>query len=196
MSSSFSLLLLTLAKMIKALTFLAAMAAVSASPHNFLKSVSCEGAENVTLCEADLQVCKNLFAFEYNDQIRREIYKQCLDKNGLNHLDDVDPESLFSPTDSQALSLFGSEENHLAVKQCVLQEHGELKPDGTVNPQPFLDRLTLALNNTRPHILDRLILAAESCSTESTEEWEVCVFYVCFEGEFTPPVPTTVVPEE
>ncbi|XP_063588730.1 uncharacterized protein LOC134765864 [Penaeus indicus] len=184
-------------KMIKVLNFLAAVAAISASPHDFLKSVSCEGAENVTLCEADLQVCKNVFAVEYNDQIRREIYKKCLDKNGLNHLDDVDPESLFGPTDSQALALFGSEENHLAVKQCVLQEHGELRPDGTVDPQPFLDRLTLALNDTRPDILDRLVPAAESCSTETIKEWEVCIFYTCFEGEFTPTEPTTtVVPEE
>ncbi|XP_037788815.1 uncharacterized protein LOC119584330 [Penaeus monodon] len=172
------------------------MAAVSASPHNFLKSVSCEGAENVTLCEADLQVCKNLFAIEQDQQIRREIYRKCLDKNGFSHLDDVDPEFLFSSTDPEVLSLFGSEENHLAVKRCIEQERGEIRPDGTVDPQPFLDRLTPVLNDTRPDILDLLVSGTESCSLETIKDFEICIFYVCFEGEFTPPEPTTVVPEE
>nr|XP_027213481.1 uncharacterized protein LOC113806531 [Penaeus vannamei] len=196
LSSSFSLLLLTFANMIKALTFLAAVAAVSASPQQFLKDVTCEGADNVTSCEADLQVCKNLFAIEHDEQTRREIYRKCLDVNGFSHLDDVDPELLFSPTDAQALALFGSEENHLAVKQCVLQERGEVRPDGTVDPQPFLDRLTPALNDTRPDLLDRLVSGAESCLLQSIEEWEACIFYECFLGDFTTPVPTTVVPEE
>nr|XP_027213480.1 uncharacterized protein LOC113806530 [Penaeus vannamei] len=196
LSSSFSLLLLTFANMIKALTFLAAVAAVSASPQQFLKDVTCEGADNVTSCEADLQVCKNLFAIEHDEQTRREIYRKCLDVNGFSHLDDVDPELLFSPTDAQALALFGSEENHLAVKQCVLQERGEVRPDGTVEPQPFLDRLTPALNDTRPDLLDRLVSGAESCSPQSIEEREACIFYECFLGDFTTPVPTTVVPEE
>ncbi|XP_069983464.1 uncharacterized protein [Penaeus vannamei] len=182
--------------MMKALTFLAAVAAVSASPQQFLKDVSCVGADNVTSCEADLQVCKNLFAIEHDEQTRREIYRKCLDVNGFSHLDDVDPELLFSPTDAQALALFGSEENHLAVKQCVLQERGEVRPDGTVDPQPFLDRLTPALNDTRPDLLDRLVSGAESCSPQSIEEWEACIFYECFLGDFTTPVPTTVVPEE
>ncbi|XP_047499061.1 uncharacterized protein LOC125045688 [Penaeus chinensis] len=182
--------------MIKALTFLAAVAAVSASPLQFLINASCEGAENVTSCEADLQVCKSLFAVEHDEQIRIETYRKCLDKNGFSHLDDVDPEFLFSSTNSQVLSLFGSEENHVALKQCIQQERGELKPDGTVDPQPFLDRLTPALNDTRPDILDLLVSGTESCSTESIKEWEICIFYVCFEGEFTPTEPTTVVPEE
>ncbi|ROT75750.1 hypothetical protein C7M84_005691 [Penaeus vannamei] len=179
--------------MMKALTFLAAVAAVSASPQQFLKDVSCVGADNVTSCEADLQVCKNLFATEHDEQTRREIYRKCLDVNGFSHLDDVDPELLFGPTDAQALALFGSEENHLAVKQCVLQERGEVRPDGTVDPQPFLDRLTPALNNTRPDLLDASFL---SCSPQSIEEWEACIFYECFLGDFTTPVPTIVVPEE
>ncbi|ROT84010.1 hypothetical protein C7M84_022799 [Penaeus vannamei] len=182
--------------MIKALIFLAAVAAVSASPHEFLKYVSCEGADNVTSCEADLQVCKNLFAIEQDEQTRRQTYKKCLDENGFSHLDDVDPEVLFSPTDAQALALFGSEENHLAVKQCVLQEHGEFRPDGTVDPQPFLDRLTPALNDTRPDLLDRLVSGAEFCPTENFIEWEVCIFMECFQRDFSTPVPTTVVPEE
>ncbi|XP_063588824.1 uncharacterized protein LOC134765967 [Penaeus indicus] len=183
--------------MIKALTFLAAVAVVSASPSYFLKNASCEGAENVTSCEADLQVCKNIFATEHDEQIRSEIYRKCLDKNGFSHLDDVDPEVLFSSTDTQALALFGSKENHVALKQCIQQERGELRPDGSVDPQPFLDRLTPALNDTRPDLLDRLVYGTESCSTESIKEWEVCIFYTCFEGEFTPTESTTtVVPEE
>ncbi|ROT75749.1 hypothetical protein C7M84_005690 [Penaeus vannamei] len=143
-----------------------------------------------------LQVCKYLFATEHDEQTRREIYRKCLDVNGFSHLDDVDPELLFSPTDAQALALFGSEENHLAVKQCVLQERGEVRPDGTVDPQPFLDRLTPALNDTRPDLLDRLVSGAEFCLLQSIEEWEACIFYECFLGDFTTPVPTTVVPEE
>ncbi|XP_069983692.1 uncharacterized protein [Penaeus vannamei] len=182
--------------MMKALTFLAAVAAVSASPTRFLTNVTCVGADNVASCEADLQVCKNLFATEHDEQTRREIYRKCLDGNGFSHLDDVDPELLFSPTDVQALVLFVSEENHLAVKQCVLQERGEVRPDGTVDPQPFLDRLTPALNDTRPDLLDRLVSGAESCSPQSIEEWEACIFYECFLEDFTTPAPTTVVPEE
>jgi len=128
----------------------------------------------------------------------------------------------------------------------------QVRPDGTVDPQPFLDRLTPALNDTRPDLLDRLVSGAESCSPQSVssapsplcfrknsclihshrlstflhssliplsvftfcvpisalrvisvsifsfqiEEWEACIFYECFLGDFTTPVPTTVVPEE
>jgi len=35
-----------------------------------------------------LQVCKNLFAIEHDEQTRREIYRKCLDGNGFSHLDD------------------------------------------------------------------------------------------------------------
>ncbi|XP_063588825.1 uncharacterized protein LOC134765968 [Penaeus indicus] len=185
--------------MIKALTLLAAVATASAIPSYYLRASSCQEAENVTLCEVDLKVCKDLFTGGREEQDRRDIYKKCLDKNGSGQLLDVDPEILFSPTGLEALSLFGSEEKHEALKQCVLRERGELKPDGTVDPQPFLDRLTLALNDTRPDILERLLYTAESCSVENfsqVDDWKTCVLSGCVRQDLPTPVPTTVDPQE
>ncbi|XP_069983693.1 uncharacterized protein [Penaeus vannamei] len=182
--------------MIKVLTLLAAAATASAIPSYYLRASSCREAENVTVCEADLQVCKDLFRGDADEQARKDVYKKCLGENGLNQLQDVDPEILFSPTGLEALSLFGSEEKHEAVKQCVLREQGVLNPNGTVNPQPFLDRLTLALNDTRPDILDRLLYTAESCSVESfsqVDDWKTCVLSGCVRQDLPT---TTVAPEE
>jgi len=44
-----------------------------------------------------LQVCKNLFAIEHDEQTRREIYRKCLDGNGFSHLDDGENTSHFPP---------------------------------------------------------------------------------------------------
>ncbi|XP_047499120.1 uncharacterized protein LOC125045733 [Penaeus chinensis] len=180
--------------MIKALTLLAAVATASALPSSYFIDVSCQGAENVTLCEADLQVCKDAFSAEKEGELRRHIYKSCLDENGLDHLDDVDPEILFTPSDSEALSLFGTEEKHEAVRICVLQKL--VLPDGAVDTGPFLEKLTFALNDTRPDILERLLVAAESCSIENIDEWKTCVLRGCVPEEPATPVPTTVAPEE
>lgn len=57
--------------------------------------------------------------------------------------------------------------------------------------------LSVLIFSLLPTLASRFILEnIDLPSSFQTEEWEVCVFYVCFEGEFTPPVPTTVVPEE
>ncbi|XP_063588731.1 uncharacterized protein LOC134765865 [Penaeus indicus] len=181
-------------KMIKALTLLAAVVTASALPPSYFADVSCQGAENVTLCEADLQVCKDVFSVDKEWELRRHIYKSCLDENGLNHLDDVDPEILFTPTDFETLSLFGTEEKHQAVAICVLKKM--VFPDGAVDTEPFLEKLTFALNDTRPDILERLLVAAESCSIENIDEWKTCVLQGCVQEEDTTPVPTTVAPEE
>ncbi|XP_042878126.1 uncharacterized protein LOC122257115 [Penaeus japonicus] len=181
--------------MIKALALLAVVAAASALPSYYLRAASCHEAENVTLCEVNLQVCKDLFTGDEDEHIRRDTYKSCLDQNGFNYLD-VDPEILFSPTESEALSLFGTEEKHQAVRECVQREQGVLRPDGTADPQPFLERLTLALNSTRPDILTRLLYTAESCSIENIDDWKTCVLAGCGQGDLPAPVPTTLSPEE
>ncbi|XP_037788814.1 uncharacterized protein LOC119584329 isoform X2 [Penaeus monodon] len=180
--------------MIKALTLMAAVATASALPPRYFIDVSCQEAENVTLCEADLQVCKDVFSADKVGELRRHIYKSCLDENGLDHLDDVDPEILFTPTDSEALSLFGSEETQQAVRNCVLQKL--VLPDDAVDTEPFLEKLTFALNDTRPDILERLLDTAESCSIENIDEWKTCVLLGCVQEESTTPVPTTIAPEE
>ncbi|XP_037788812.1 uncharacterized protein LOC119584328 [Penaeus monodon] len=185
--------------MIKALTLLAVVATASAIPSYYLRASSCQEAENVTMCEADLKVCEDLFTGDKDEQARKDIYNKCLDENGFSQFHDVDPEILFSPTGLEALSLFGSEEKHEALKQCVLREQGLLKPDGTVDPQPFLDRLTLALNDTRPDILERLLYTAESCSVENfsqIDDWKTCVLSGCVRQDLPTPVPTTLAPEE
>ncbi|XP_047498854.1 uncharacterized protein LOC125045568 [Penaeus chinensis] len=185
--------------MIKALTLLAAVTTASALPSYYLRDSSCYEAENATLCDADLKVCEDLFTGDKDEQARRDIYKKCLDENDFSQLHDVDPEILFSPTGLEALSLFGSEEKHEALKQCVLRERGEVQPDGTVDPQPFVDRLTLALNDTRPDILERLLYTAESCSIENfsqIDDWKTCVLSGCVRQDLPTPEPTTDAPEE
>ncbi|XP_042894308.1 uncharacterized protein LOC122268108 [Penaeus japonicus] len=183
-------------KMIKTLILIGTLAMAAASSSHAKQDPSCMEAENVTLCEADLPVCKSLFKVDRDEHTRRRIYKTCLDQNGLNHLDDVDPELLFGPTNSEVLSLFGSQENHLAAMKCVVRERGVLRPDGTVNPQPFLETVTLVLNDTRPDILQRVVYAAESYSTENILDWEMCILGECIQVDLATPVPTTVVPEE
>ncbi|XP_027213477.2 uncharacterized protein [Penaeus vannamei] len=175
--------------MIKALTLLVAAATASALPPRLFTDVSCQGAENVTLCEADLQVCKDVFSASKEDELRRHTYKSCLNEHGLDHLDDVDPEILFPPTDAEALSLFGSEEKHRAVRNCVLQKL--VFPDGAEDVEPFLAKLILALTDTRPDILDRLLHNAESCSAPNIDEWKTCVLLGCVQDDLTTPVPTT-----
>ncbi|XP_042878127.1 uncharacterized protein LOC122257116 [Penaeus japonicus] len=179
----------------KALILLVAVATASALPSYYLRDASCQGAENVTLCEADLQVCRSLFTADTDEEVRRNISKSCLDQNGFSDLEDVDPEVLFSPTESEALSLFGSEEKHQAVRECVLGVSlGVLGPDGTLNPQPFVETATLALNDTRPDILERITAASESCPIENIAEWETCVLSACFQWDTAAPVPTTIAP--
>ncbi|XP_042887200.1 uncharacterized protein LOC122262986 [Penaeus japonicus] len=173
--------------MMKTLTILTAVATASALPASILKDVSCQGAENVTMCEVDFHVCKTLFSVDQDEQIRKHRYKSCLDENGFNQLDDVDPEVLLTPTGPEALSLFGSEEKHKA-----------LRPDGTVDPQPFLERLTLALTDTRPDILERLLYTADSCPIKNINDWKTCVLSGCVREDLatgTTPVPTTLASE-
>ncbi|XP_037789274.1 uncharacterized protein LOC119584672, partial [Penaeus monodon] len=181
-------------KMIKALTLLAAVVTASALSSYYLRTTSCQKAEDVVLCEADIRVCEDLFTGDKDEEVRIAINKKCLEKNGFGQLHDVDPETLFRPAGLQVLTLIGSEEKHEALKQCVLRERGLLKPDGTVDPQPFLDRLTLALNDTRPDILERLLSTAESCSVENIsqiDDWKTCVFSGCV----TRLESTTITPE-
>ncbi|XP_042887196.1 uncharacterized protein LOC122262983 [Penaeus japonicus] len=96
--ASFSSLPTKPAKMIKTLILIGTLAMAAASSSHAKQDPSCMEAENVTLCEADLPICKSLFIVDRDEDTRRRIYKTCLDQNGLNHLDDVDPELLFGPT--------------------------------------------------------------------------------------------------
>ncbi|XP_047498759.1 uncharacterized protein LOC125045508 isoform X1 [Penaeus chinensis] len=87
-------------------------------------------------------------------------------------------------------------ENVQAAEDCVLKERGLLTPDGRVDPEPFLERLILALNVTRPDIVNRVSYAVTSCPLENFGEWETCIVSECLQKDPAMPVPTTIDPEE
>ncbi|XP_047498760.1 uncharacterized protein LOC125045508 isoform X2 [Penaeus chinensis] len=174
--------------MMRVLILLAAVAAASA----LLEDLPCEGAKNVTSCEADRQVCQSILSAGEDARVFQDIMKRCFSRNGYTLVDNdgilvFDNPIIDNPTNS---------ENVQAAEDCVLKERGLLTPDGRVDPEPFLERLILALNVTRPDIVNRVSYAVTSCPLENFGEWETCIVSECLQKDPAMPVPTTIDPEE
>ncbi|XP_042878132.1 uncharacterized protein LOC122257123 [Penaeus japonicus] len=181
--------------MINVLTLLAVVAVATPLPAYISVHNGCLNAEDVIVCEADFKLCSDVFANDEAEGIDENIHEVCLNETGLTHAGGHGNHYNF--TGLQQLPLFVSGDMQRAVQFCIQYKREGVRPDGTIDPQPLLERLTLALNDTRPDIVERLHNNGHSCSTEKSDEWKACLLSHCILGNATILLPpTTGSPEE
>ncbi|XP_037789426.1 uncharacterized protein LOC119584865 [Penaeus monodon] len=183
--------------MINILTFLAAVATVTTLPVYIHSTNECMKAENVTVCEIDFRLCSDAFAGNEEEETDEEIHRVCINERSLFSDDESSGGNIFNnDTRIADLPFIGTEDMSQAVKLCIQYKRDGMRPDGTVDPQPLLERLTLALNDTRPDIVQRLHNGTQSCSTENLDSWKSCLLSRCILGNATLVLPSDTISSE